>query len=67
MHEIDMPQETWTRLIKDCDINNDGSIDYEEFHRYLTDQMETQLTADAKLPEYNSELLKTQELDFEDD
>ena len=51
MHEIEMPQGTWTRLINDCDTNGDGKIDYEEFHRYLSDQMERQLLESAKLPD----------------
>ena len=51
MHEIDMPQETWTRLINDCDTNGDGKIDFDEFHRYLSDQMERQLLESAKLPD----------------
>lgn len=40
MHEIEMPEEVWLRLIQDCDADGDGQIEFAEFHHYLTSHME---------------------------
>ena len=36
MQDIDMPDETWTQLVQDCDKNNDGFIQFAEFKFHLT-------------------------------
>ena len=43
MHNVEMSQEDWDRLISECDTDGDGSIEFEEFQRYLTTQLDEQL------------------------
>ena len=43
MHNINLTEEVWTRLIDDCDKNNDGQISYEEFYENLTNTMMAQV------------------------
>ena len=49
MHEIEMPEEVWLRLIQDCDADGDGQIGFAEFHHYLTSHMEKQLALSSEV------------------
>ena len=39
MHEIDISEDTWNRMIEECDIDGDGKIDFEEFKRCMTESL----------------------------
>lgn len=39
MHDIDIEQDSWAKLIQECDVNGDGKIDFEEFKRCMTELM----------------------------
>ena len=36
MHDIELEEDTWAKLIEECDVNGDGKIDFEEFNRCMT-------------------------------
>ena len=39
MHDINIEEETWSKLIHECDTDGDGKIDFDEFKRCMTELM----------------------------
>ena len=39
MHDIDIQEEVWNKLIGEADVNGDGKIDFEEFKKCMTELM----------------------------
>ena len=39
MHDVDIHEDVWEKLIHECDVNGDGKIDFDEFKKCMTELM----------------------------